>query len=176
MVNAPTHRLHPPLLPILYPHLKQAGAPPVASPPQRAQQKARPRWNLPISVCILGMGWRFGRRMGVVWRWVFSGLEYIGLMPVVLLGNIVLDCSCQGLPVVNDVLAHDSMTSGNGARLFYPTASSLRPSSLPSSSSQARSGWGIIPNTLNASFATPAIWSIEPLGLYASFSAPVGLQ
>jgi hypothetical protein len=25
----------------------------------------------PMSVCILGMGWRFGRRMGVVWRWVF---------------------------------------------------------------------------------------------------------
>jgi hypothetical protein len=23
------------------------------------------------SVCILGMGWRVGRRMGVVWRWVF---------------------------------------------------------------------------------------------------------
>jgi hypothetical protein len=106
----------------------------------------------------------------------FSGSGYVGLMPVVLLDNIVLDWSCQGLPAVNDVLAHYSMTSGNGARLFYPTASSLRPSSLPSSSSQARSGWGIIPNTLNASFATPAIWSIEPLGLYASFSAPVGLQ
>ncbi len=24
-----------------------------------------------MSVCILGMGWRVGRRMGVVWRWVF---------------------------------------------------------------------------------------------------------
>ncbi len=106
----------------------------------------------------------------------FSGSGYVGLMPVALLDNIVLDWSRQGLPAVNNVLAYYSMTSGNGARLFYPTASSLRPSSLPSSSSQARSGWGIIPNTLNASFATPAIWSIEPLGLYASFSAPVGLQ
>jgi hypothetical protein len=24
-----------------------------------------------MSVCILGMGWRVGRRMRVVWRWVF---------------------------------------------------------------------------------------------------------
>jgi len=48
-VNAPTHRLHPPLLPILYPHLKKAGAPPVESLRQRAQHDTRPRWNLPIS-------------------------------------------------------------------------------------------------------------------------------
>jgi hypothetical protein len=46
--HAPTHRLHPPLLPILYPHLKKAGAPPVESLRQRAQQEARQRWNLPI--------------------------------------------------------------------------------------------------------------------------------
>jgi hypothetical protein len=25
----------------------------------------------PMSVCVLGMGWRVGRRKGVVWRWVF---------------------------------------------------------------------------------------------------------
>jgi hypothetical protein len=36
----------------------------------------------------------------------FSGSEDVGLMPVVLLDNIVLDWSCQGLPAVNDVLAH----------------------------------------------------------------------
>jgi hypothetical protein len=58
----------------------------------------------------------------------------------------------------------------------YPTSSSLRPSSLPSSTSQARSGWGIIPSTLNPAFATPAICSIEPFGLYAASNSPVGLQ
>jgi len=26
-----------------------------------------------VSVCILGMGWRVGRRMRVVWRWGFMG-------------------------------------------------------------------------------------------------------
>ena len=66
---------------------------------------------------------------------------------------------------------------GEGERIdAYPTSSSLRPSSLPSSSSQARSGWGIIPSTLNCAFATPAIWSTEPFGLCAASNAPVGLQ
>jgi len=36
----------------------------------------------------------------------FSGSEYVGLMPVVLLDNIVLDWSRQGVPAVNDVLTH----------------------------------------------------------------------
>jgi hypothetical protein len=36
----------------------------------------------------------------------FSGSGYVGLVPVVLLGNIVLEWSRQGLPAVNDVLAH----------------------------------------------------------------------
>jgi hypothetical protein len=36
----------------------------------------------------------------------FSGLGYVGLMPVVLLGNIVLEWLRQGLPAVNDVLTH----------------------------------------------------------------------
>jgi hypothetical protein len=36
----------------------------------------------------------------------FEGSEYVGLMPVVLLDNIVLDWSRQGVPAVNDVLAH----------------------------------------------------------------------
>jgi hypothetical protein len=36
----------------------------------------------------------------------FSGSGYVGLMPVVLLDNIVLEWSRQGLPAVNDVLAH----------------------------------------------------------------------
>jgi hypothetical protein len=43
--HAPTHRSHPPLLPILYPHLKKAGAPPVESLRQRAQHNTRQRWN-----------------------------------------------------------------------------------------------------------------------------------
>ena len=36
----------------------------------------------------------------------FLGSGYVGLMPVVLLDDIVLELSCQGLPAVNDVLAH----------------------------------------------------------------------
>ena len=36
----------------------------------------------------------------------FSGSEYVGLMPVMLLDNIVLDWSRQGVPAVNDVLTH----------------------------------------------------------------------
>ena len=36
----------------------------------------------------------------------FSGSEYVGLMPVVLLDNTVLDWSRQGVPAVNDVLTH----------------------------------------------------------------------
>lgn len=38
----------------------------------------------------------------------FSGSEYVGLMPVVLSDNIVLDWSRQGVPAVNDVLTHYS--------------------------------------------------------------------
>jgi hypothetical protein len=36
----------------------------------------------------------------------FEGSAYVGLMPVVLLDDIVLDWSRQGLPAVNDVLTH----------------------------------------------------------------------
>ena len=36
----------------------------------------------------------------------FEGSEYVGLMPVVLLDDIVLDWSRVGVPAVNDVLAH----------------------------------------------------------------------
>jgi hypothetical protein len=36
----------------------------------------------------------------------FSGSEYVGLMPVVLLDDIVLEWSRHGVPAVNDVLAH----------------------------------------------------------------------
>jgi hypothetical protein len=36
----------------------------------------------------------------------FSGSGYVGLMPVVLLDNIVLDWSREGVPAVNDVLTH----------------------------------------------------------------------
>jgi hypothetical protein len=36
----------------------------------------------------------------------FSGSEDVGLMPVVLLDDIVLDWSLHGVPAINDVLAH----------------------------------------------------------------------
>jgi hypothetical protein len=36
----------------------------------------------------------------------FSGSGYVGLMPVVLLDNIVLEWSRHGVPAVNDVLTH----------------------------------------------------------------------
>jgi hypothetical protein len=36
----------------------------------------------------------------------FSGSGYVGLMSVVLLGDMVLEWSRQGLPAVNDVLTH----------------------------------------------------------------------
>ena len=36
----------------------------------------------------------------------FSGSGYVGLMPVVLLDNIVLEWLRQSLPAVNDVLTH----------------------------------------------------------------------
>ena len=38
----------------------------------------------------------------------FSGSGYVGLIPVVLLDNIVLEWSRQGLPAVNEVLTHYS--------------------------------------------------------------------
>jgi hypothetical protein len=38
----------------------------------------------------------------------FEGSAYVGLMPVVLLDNIVLEWSRHGVPAVNDVLAHYS--------------------------------------------------------------------
>ena len=36
----------------------------------------------------------------------FAGSAYVGLMPVILLDEMVLDWSRAGLPAVNDVLAH----------------------------------------------------------------------
>ncbi len=47
-LNAPTHRYEPPILHILYPHLKRGGAPPVESLMQLAKQEARQRGNSPI--------------------------------------------------------------------------------------------------------------------------------
>ena len=146
MVNAPTHRLHPPLLPALYPHLKKAGAPPVESLRQRAQHNTRQRWNtykevypmnptearkrivhiyrdrttmphLPPTRAPVGPTRPPIRRTStarpaqnpktpVHQNRPRHRLEYVGLMPVVLLDNIVLDWSRQGVPAVNDVLAH----------------------------------------------------------------------
>jgi hypothetical protein len=44
----------------------------------------------------------------------FSGSEYVGLMPVVLLDEIVFDWSRAGLSAVNDVLAHYTISSLEG--------------------------------------------------------------
>ncbi len=41
----------------------------------------------------------------------FSGSGYVGLMPVVLLDDIVLEWSRQGLPAVNKVLTHYMLKS-----------------------------------------------------------------
>jgi hypothetical protein len=54
----------------------------------------------------------------------FSGSEYVGLMPVVLLDNIVLEWSRHGVPAVNDVLAHYMSSIGgrfelNAAKTAY---------------------------------------------------------
>ena len=58
----------------------------------------------------------------------FSGSEYVGLMPVVLLDEIVLDWSRAGLPAVNDVLTH---YIGEGVRKFHilchPTVGCVAP-------------------------------------------------
>ena len=43
----------------------------------------------------------------------FAGSSYVGLMPVVLLDEMVLDWLRAGLPAVNDVLAH--YRGGRGA-------------------------------------------------------------
>jgi hypothetical protein len=44
----------------------------------------------------------------------FEGSAYVGLMPVVLLDDIVLDWSREGVPAVNDVLAHYTRGQGVG--------------------------------------------------------------
>jgi len=46
----------------------------------------------------------------------FSGSEDVGLMPVVLLDNIVLEWSRQGVPAVNEVLTH---YRGRGLCAFF---------------------------------------------------------
>jgi len=46
----------------------------------------------------------------------FSGSEYVGLMPVVLLDNIVLEWSRHGVPAVNDVLTHYSSVQSQRGR------------------------------------------------------------
>src|SRR5258707_5383214 len=51
-----------------------------------------------------------------------------------------------------------------------------RPSLEPSISSQARSGWGIMPRTLRSRLQMPAIFEREPLGLAASVSSPFSSQ
>jgi hypothetical protein len=67
----------------------------------------------------------------------FSGSEYVGLMPVVLLDNIVLEWSRHGVPAVNDVLAHYNLrqagTPPHAPKLIpYVQASSIIRSSVPS--------------------------------------------
>ena len=55
----------------------------------------------------------------------FSGLGYVGLMPVVLLDNIVLDWSREGVPAVNDVLTHYTYAAPKGE--FPPNFGQLAP-------------------------------------------------
>jgi hypothetical protein len=50
----------------------------------------------------------------------FSGSAYVGLMPVVLLDEIALDWSREGLPAVNDVLAHYRKRGCSIIWLLYP--------------------------------------------------------
>ena len=51
----------------------------------------------------------------------FRGSSYVGLMPVVLLDNIVLDWSRQGVPAVNDVLTNSlEVISPETTPLLYP--------------------------------------------------------
>jgi len=53
----------------------------------------------------------------------FSGSEYVGLMPVVLLDNIVLEWSREGVPAVNDVLTHYTIRAWTGDSCFIPYSS-----------------------------------------------------
>jgi putative transposase len=59
----------------------------------------------------------------------FSGSEYVGLMPVVLLDNIVLEWSRHGVPAVNDVLAHYTVVNAPTHRLHPPLLLILYPHS-----------------------------------------------
>ena len=53
-------------------------------------------------------------------------------------------------------------------RALTTDSNSTRPSALPSTRSQARSGCGIRPTTLRASLQIPAMLRTEPFGLAAS--------
>ncbi|HEY0592810.1 MAG TPA: hypothetical protein VGF40_13650, partial [Thermoanaerobaculia bacterium] len=44
----------------------------------------------------------------------------------------------------------------------------LRPVAPPTSVSQARSGWGIMPRTLRPRLTMPAMFAVEPLGFAAA--------
>src|SRR5216117_4026434 len=50
----------------------------------------------------------------------------------------------------------------------------MRPSSPPSSASQARSGCGIMPTTLRDRLQIPAIACTDPFGFHSSASCPFG--
>lgn len=70
-----------------------------------------------------------------------------------------------------------SRHTGDVFRYFsaiVPTSDSkiLNPSVPPSSASAARSGCGIIPNTLRPGLQIPAIFSSEPLGLASAVTRP----
>ena len=51
-----------------------------------------------------------------------------------------------------------------------------RPSLEPSISSQARSGWGIMPRTLRSWLQMPAMFERAPLGLASSVISPCSSQ
>ena len=61
---------------------------------------------------------------------------------------------------------------GRAARAFNDRLEQRRPSALPSTSSQARSGCGIRPTTFRASLQMPAMLLSEPFGFASSVASP----
>ena len=63
----------------------------------------------------------------------------------------------------------------SSAGLSTSERSIFSPSFMPSTSSLARSGCGIIPRTLRPSLQMPAMFSSDPLGFASSVSSPCGV-
>ena len=99
----------------------------------------------------------YGERKGIsyaAWREVgvpdCGAARPAGIIPLVL---------SRGLPRGR----RTARTSGRGVEQRVQQRDARR--QLPSSSAEARSGWGISPTTLRPGEQTPAMSSIDPLGL-----------